>query len=119
MENPKAPASRARAISCGDELNRVRLDYQPEGPNASSLMIRRDMFEKTGGFVPIRKAADNEFAQRIEIIAAEPIIEVGKPLSLIRIQDGSLSRSHFKPGWQHPSRRQFKSAYGYWHRSAR
>ncbi|MFD6813580.1 glycosyltransferase [Enteractinococcus coprophilus] len=116
--NKAAPGCRTRAISCTENLSRVRRGYKPEGANASSLMVRRNVMNAAGGFLPIRKAADNELAQRIEAITGQAIIDIKKPLAIIRILKDSLSRSHFRPGWQHPARRQFRSAYNFWHRHA-
>lgn len=118
QQDESIPGCRVTAIRCDSNLARVRLGYKPLGPNASSLMIRRELFDAIGGFLPIRKAADTEFAKRLELWTSLSIVDVKKPLTIIRISKDSLSRDHFNVGWQHPARRQFKSSYGYWHSTA-
>lgn len=118
QQDESVPGCRVAAIRCDSNLSRVRMGYKPLGPNASSLMIRHELFEEIGGFLPIRKAADTEFAKRLELWASQSIVDIKKPLTIIRISKDSLSRDHFKVGWQHPARRQFKSSYGYWHSTA-
>lgn len=118
LDNPEVPGCRVKAIACSPELERVRMGYKPETPNASSLMIRRPLVELTGGFLPARKAADTEFQKRIERITGFDVVELTEPLTLIRILPNSLSRNEFRAGWSHPARRQFKSSYTYWHENS-
>src|SRR5699024_2193541 len=64
---------------------------------------------------PARKAADTEFFYRVARVTGRPVGLISKPLSIIRIMDGSLSRSEFSPGWRHTARRSFRSSYELWH----
>lgn len=118
LEHPEVPGCRVKAIACSPDLERVRIGYKPETPNASSLMIRKQFVGLSGGFLPARKAADTEFQKRIEKIAGVDVAELAEPLTLIRILPDSLSRSEFRAGWSHPARRQFKSSYSYWHQNS-
>lgn len=106
---------RVESVTCNEKLGRVRAGYTPQNNNASSLMIRRDAFERAGGFLSARKAADTELYLRIEKITGLPIVNITEPLTVVRVLEDSLSRSEFRPNWSHPARRQFKSAYKYWH----
>lgn len=113
--NPGWSGCRVRSITCTPDLSRVRLGYRPENPNASSLMVRATDFQQMGGFLPVRKAADTELHKRLEIVTGKTVHELAIPLTIVRIEQGSLSRSDFRSGWHHPARRQFKSAYQLWH----
>lgn len=118
QENPAAVGCRVRAVRCEDSLNRVYLNVLPVGQNASSLFIRREAYEASNGFLKVRKAGDTEFHKRIEAITGQRVIEIQKPLSIIRILSASLSRGDFSPGWMHESRYSFRSSYTRWHKTS-
>lgn len=109
---------RVDSLNCTENLNRVRLGYKPISGNASSLMLRRETFEGVGGFMEARKGADTELRRRVEKLYGLPVVDIDKPLAIIRIGADSLSRGEFQPGWSHPARRAFQSSYGYWHAEA-
>ena len=106
---------RTYAVTCLEDLSRLRLGYKPFMSNASTLMVKKADFDLVGGFLPIRKAADTELAKRMEQVTGKRITDIAKPLTIIRILSHSLSRGEFRAGWSHPARREFKSAYAYWH----
>ncbi len=86
--------------------------------NASSLLFRlRPVRERIGYFDRARKSADTEFTKRIEVAFGTGLMEVARraPLALVRLNDASLSRSEFKPGWRHPARTSYREAYEFWH----
>lgn len=116
--NLDAAGCRVNGIMCDENLGRVRLGYKPLGPNASSLMIRRDTYEKAGAFLEARKAADTEYFYRVGRVTGQRVATLPEPLSIVRILPDSLSRSDFAPGWRHSSRRAFRSSYEYWHRNS-
>lgn len=118
VENPAAPGVRVAAVNASPLLTRVRPGYNPVSPNASSLMFRTELARDIGGYLPARKAADNEFHQRLERVAGAPVVELKEPLSIVRILPDSLSRGDFRAGWSHPARRAFRSAYEHWHEHA-
>lgn len=117
-ENPEAIGCRVTAVRCDEDLGRLRVGYHPLGQNASSLLIRREGYERTGGYLSARKAADTEFYYRVSAVTGRPIGDMREPLSIIRILPNSLSRGDFQPGWKHPSRRTFRSSYEHWHRNS-
>src|SRR5699024_10256879 len=80
-QNPNAIGCRVDAIRCDESLGKVRVGYLPHGQNASSLLIRREGYEKTGGFLQARKAADTEFYHRVVRATGKPIGDIKKPLS--------------------------------------
>ncbi|GAA1722673.1 glycosyltransferase [Brachybacterium phenoliresistens] len=116
--HPEAAGCRVSSITALDDLCRVRIGYKPIAPNASSLMLRREDFQRAGGFLRARKAADTELHRRIERITGRPVVDIAKPLSVVRIDPLSLSRSDFRAGWSHPARREFRFSYSYWHETA-
>lgn len=113
--HPSTVACRISAITCLPNLCRVRYGYKFKSANASSLMIRTDAFRNSGGFLPIRKAADTELHLRLEQITGMHVDDIDEALSLVRITPESLSRSEFRSGWSHPARGSFKSSYNLWH----
>lgn len=115
----EAVGCRINSFTCLPNLSRVRVGYKPIGPNASSLMMRRETFLAAGGFLQARKAADTELHRRVEEMTGKSVIDITKPLSIVRIEADSLSRSEFRAGWSHPARREFKFSYAHWHMNAR
>lgn len=110
---------RISSVTCLPNLSRVRVGYKPIGPNASSLMMRRETFLAAGGFLQARKAADTELHRRVEKMTGKAVLDIEKPLAIVRIEPDSLSRSEFRAGWSHPARREFKFSYAHWHMDAR
>lgn len=117
-DNPGSVGCRVSGIMCSPTLSRLRLGYTSINSNASSLMIRRTDFVRSGGFIEMRKAADTEFMRRLERITNSEVKDLPQPLTLVRILQDSLSRSDFGAGWSHPARRQVKSSYNRWHDTA-
>jgi hypothetical protein len=114
--DPNLDACRAMAITCDDHMSRCRLGYKPVALNASSLMVRRRVFDQLGGYIESRKAADTEYYLRLKKFGTGRVVDLKEPLCIIRVRSGSLSREEFAAGWRHPARTSFKSAYRYWHR---
>lgn len=117
-ENPEAIGCMVQGIRCGEDLQKVRVGFGPTTQNSSSLFVRRAVFTATGGFLAARKAADTEFLHRVAKVTGRPVGVIRKPLSILRMTDGSLSRKDFAPGWKHSVRRSFRSSYEYWHANA-
>jgi glycosyltransferase involved in cell wall biosynthesis len=87
--------------------------------NLSSLMIRRRLaLTRLGHFDPIRRGADTEYVERARAVFGRPATHHlgGAPLALIRISAESLSGDDYRPGWMHPARRSYLSAFQTWHR---
>jgi hypothetical protein len=86
--------------------------------NLSSLMIRRDAaLERLGYLDTVRKGADAEYVERARAVFGRPAVHHlgGEPLALIRLTDGSLSSADISPGWMHPARYAYLSAFQAWH----
>jgi hypothetical protein len=87
--------------------------------NLSSLMVRRVRALRDVGYLdPIRKGADAEYVERARAVFGRPATQhlTGPPLALIRLCDTSLSSTDYRPGWMHPARRSYLSAFQTWHR---
>lgn len=115
LADSSAPASRSRAVRARDDLTHQWFGYRSVRDNASSLMVRREVLDRIGPFVPIRKGADSEYAERLTTLAG-PISDTGTPLAITRLRAGSLSRGDFTYQWASPERLAFKGSYRAWHR---
>lgn len=113
--HPQAPASRSRAVRAKDDLTHQWFGYEAVRDNASSLMVRRSMMQQAGTFLPLRKAADSEYAERLTTLIG-PVLDTGSTLAITRLRSGSLSRGDFTYQWSDPDRIAFRGAYRAWHR---
>ncbi|MHA3948212.1 glycosyltransferase [Cellulomonas bogoriensis] len=113
----RTPAVLARAVFASPSMRVSRPGYPAIQRNTSSLLLRRHVIDDIGAYVPSRKGADTEYLLRIEASTGESIAELTDPAGFVRVNPRSLSRSDFKPGWSHPARRSFRSAYTRWHAS--
>ncbi len=114
-EHPEAPASRSRAVRAKDDLTHQWFGYEAVRDNASSLMVRRSVMERAGTFLPLRKAADSEYAERLATLVG-PVVDTGSTLAITRLRSGSLSRGDFSYQWSDPDRILFRGTYRAWHR---
>jgi hypothetical protein len=95
---------------------------QTRSYNLSSLMFRRETaLSRLGYLDPVRKGADAEFVERARAVFGRPATRhlTGPPLALIRLSAGSLSSAEYRPGWMHPARRSYLSAFQAWHDQVR
>ncbi|OLT19552.1 hypothetical protein BJF81_08505 [Ornithinimicrobium sp. CNJ-824] len=84
-EHPSAPASRSLAVRAKDDLTHQWFGYRAVRDNASSLMVRRDVEERAGTFLPLRKSADSEYAERLQVLVG-PVVDTGSPLAVTRLR---------------------------------
>jgi hypothetical protein len=92
---------------------------QTRSYNLSSLMIRRAVaLRRLGHLDPVRKGADAEYVERARAVFGRSATQhlTGEPLALIRLSPESLSGADYRPGWMHPARRSYLSAFQAWHR---
>ncbi len=92
---------------------------QTRSYNLSSLMFRRAVaLRRLGHLDPVRKGADAEYVERARAVFGRPATQhlTGAPLALIRLSPESLSSADYRPGWMHPARRTYLSAFQAWHR---
>ncbi|MBL7262000.1 glycosyltransferase family A protein [Paractinoplanes lichenicola] len=84
--------------------------------NLSSLMMRRERaLASVGFFDAVRAGGDAEYSSRVRaVFGADAVSHVdGGPLALLRSSPGSSP--DFRPGWVHPARRSYRSAFSAWH----
>ncbi|WP_158583064.1 glycosyltransferase family 2 protein [Nesterenkonia natronophila] len=118
LHNPHRPGNQVYTVNMTEDLVRIRRGYGPFIPSAPTLMVRTHIMRELGGYIPARKASDNEMRDRLSAYAGNQVYAIPEPLIFMRILPDSLSRSDFRPGWQHPARRAFWSSYRTWHASA-
>lgn len=118
LRGSSAAMSRSDAVRALDDLTHQWLGYSPLRANASSLLVRREVFETCGAFIPVRKGADSEFAERVQTLTG-PIADTHTPLAITRLRAGSLSRADFTWSWMAPERLLFRGSYRAWHRQLR
>jgi hypothetical protein len=89
--------------------------------STASMMLRRSVLDRVGYYDEVRKGADTEFLQRVSAAFGEgAVLRLrGARDTLMRQAPGSLSREEFGPGWKHPARRAYQSAYPLWHEEIR
>jgi glycosyltransferase involved in cell wall biosynthesis len=121
LTDPAVVATTSEGISVTDQLVMTRPGIRRGRVNVSSLLFRREaVIRRIGWFDPVRKAADSEFLERIQTaFGNDAVRRVAKPLALIRLSEGSLSRSEIRAYWMHPARTAYMSAYRCWHTTTR
>jgi hypothetical protein len=99
------------SLSLRVDKNLMATQHQREAfsPNLSSLLVRRELFEKVGFFDVVRKGADREFIDRIQFLTGQKSKRVDKVLSLVRITTGSLTDGDFLPRYMSPERVLYRS----------
>jgi hypothetical protein len=80
----------------------------------SGLMVRRAA--APGRYPVVRSGGDAEYADRIRAASGPDAVRRldSPPLALIRLAEASTA--DVRPGWTHPARRSYRSAYRAWHR---
>lgn len=119
IAHPHAVGVTTSANRTDDNLVRAAIGNKPHRRCEVSLMVRTSDARQIGGYLRVRRGADSEFRERIEIWSGREVVALEDPLYIIRMSPGSLSRSDFRPGWSHHARRAFWSAYRLWHATAR
>ncbi|WP_420113854.1 glycosyltransferase family 2 protein [Pseudactinotalea sp.] len=115
LSEPDVVATRSSAVRARPDLTHQWFGYSPIRLNASSLMMRRDDYDRLGPFLEIRKGADSEYLERIVARGGE-LANVRESLAVTRLREGSLSRGDFTYQWSSPDRLDFRGSYRAWHR---
>lgn len=113
--HPEVPGVTITANRTDNNLVRTAVGQNPNRRCEVSLMTLVDTAKAIGGYLPLRKAADSEFRERIDAWSGKVVSNLPDPLYITRMSPGSLSRGDFRPGWTHPSRLAFRSSFMYWH----
>ena len=118
LEDRGLVATTSDGLGVSEELLVTRPGVRRSRFNPSSLLFRRSqVMGRLGYFDPVRKAADSEYIGRMVAVFGERSVRHldSRPLALIRLALGSLSRAEIRPYWMHPARTAYMSAYQRWH----
>lgn len=102
-------ATRGFGVRATPELELSRVGRGGRIVASSSLMVRTfPGLNRLGFFDPVRKAADNEYALRLEAAFGGVVLDLPRhPLTVLLADDASLSAADFSPGWRHPARTEY------------
>lgn len=114
-KNLDSPGVITSALRMDEDLVMTWRGRDPRRPCEVSLMVRREVADRVGGYMPARKAADSEYRLRVSASSSTPVGRLRLPLYLVRVSPSSLSSGDFLPGWMHPSRLSFRRAFTRWH----
>ncbi|HSP60243.1 MAG TPA: glycosyltransferase [Ornithinimicrobium sp.] len=115
-EHPRRVAVRAMGARVDEDLALVRPGYRHRVLAAPTLLVRLEhVLPRAGFFDPARKAADTEYARRLEAAFGPGSVHtVDECLLLLRAGD-TLSSGEFGRGWRHGARHAYKTLYAPWH----
>ena len=120
VADPAVFSTTSEAVRVTADLRVSRVGFpRLRSYNISSLMIRRERaLGNVGRFDPIRKGADAEYVERARAVFGRAATRhlPDETLALVRLSPGSLSSPDYRPGWMHPARRSYRSAFQTWHR---
>lgn len=118
LEHRGLVATTSDGLGVSEQLLVTRPGVRRSRFNPSSLLFHRArVMDRLGYFDPVRKAADSEYIGRMRAVFGERAVRHldSRPLALIRLAQGSLSRAEIRPYWMHPARTAYMSAYQHWH----
>jgi hypothetical protein len=114
LENPDHAANMTRHARVSEDLYLTRINNNPSfaQPNFSSLMARKELIERLGGWDTVNRGADAEFRDRLVKLTGRPVEVVGTaPHSFTRTHDASLTSGEIGRGYIDPSRLFYQAAY--------
>jgi hypothetical protein len=117
LDDPELVASMSHSVRVYSNLSANKVGYMPLRRNVSSLLLRRDpVMTELGSFDEVRKSADSEFLERMELHYDDHrILTLELPLALVQLTSNSLSRTDFQFGWRDGNRVAYRQAFEYWH----
>lgn len=117
LAEPDLIATLSRCLSVDDRLSLNHIGRQPSRPNSSSLLMRRaPVVDAMGGFDRVRKGADSEFIERLQVVfGGDRIRLLEEPLAIVQLTTGSLSRDELVFGWHDGNRVAYRDAFSHWH----
>lgn len=114
LEDSSRAANMTRHARASEDLLLTRINNNPSfsQPNFSSLMARRELIEKLGGWDTVNRGADAEFRDRLVKYTGAPVDVVGTvPHSFTRTHGASLTAGEIGRGYIDPSRLFYQAAY--------
>ncbi|GAB3648678.1 glycosyltransferase [Glycomyces tarimensis] len=116
LADPELQLTYSEAFLFGEDLTVTRPGRVLTTASTASMMFRRGVLDRIGYYDEVRKGADTEFLHRVAAAFGKSAVRrLDRRDTLMRQAPGSLSREEFGPGWKHPSRRAYQSAYPLWH----
>lgn len=116
LSKPYLAASYSLGSRVNANLRITRTFRLNRGPSANSLMFRiRDVVNEIGFFDTTRKAADNEYLNRIISAYGEESIKRVELVGTLSLDGETLSASDFHAGWRHPARTLYRTSYTHLH----
>ena len=117
LAQPGLMATRSIGVRADESLTVTRPGYAGPFAAASALLFRGpEVMGRIGFFDTVRKAADTEYARRIEAAFGQPVLDIPNDiLTILRSSTESLSADDFAAGWRHEARPAYKQAYTRWH----
>lgn len=121
LADPDLQLTYGEAFLFNEDLTATRPGRVLTTTSTASMMLRRGALDRVGYYDEVRKGADTEFLHRIAAAFGPGAVRRldGVRDTIMRQAPGSLSREEFGPGWKHPSRRAYQSAYPLWHQAIR
>lgn len=118
LDDPHVVSTHCRCVRVFDDLHTLSVGMNSFRRGEASTVFRRDVVVRVmGGFDATRKAADNEFYDRLDAtFGPEANIDLQDVLVATQLTPGSLSRDDFRFSWHHPARAAYVQARGHWHR---
>ncbi|GAA1722697.1 glycosyltransferase [Brachybacterium phenoliresistens] len=114
IEHPDRAANMTRHARSSEDLVLTRINNNPSfsQPNFSSLMARKDLLERLGGWDTVNRGADAEFRDRLVKVSGQPVEVLGTvPHSFTRTHGASLTAGEIGRGYIDPSRLFYQAAY--------
>jgi len=117
LDDPGLQLTYGEAFLCNEDLTVTRPGRVLTTASTASMMFRRSVLDRIGYYDEVRKGADTEFLHRVAAAFGDGAVRRlhGVRDTIMRQAPGSLSRDEFGPGWKHPARRAYQSAYPLWH----
>ncbi|MDN3240454.1 glycosyltransferase [Glycomyces tritici] len=117
LADPALQLTYGEAFLCNEDLTVTRPGRVLTTVSTASMMFRRSVLDRVGYYDEVRKGADTEFLHRVAAAFGDGAVRRlhGVHDTVMRQAPGSLSREEFGPGWKHPARRAYQSAYPLWH----
>lgn len=117
LAEPELQLAYSQAFLFTEDLEVSRPGRVITTTSTASMTFRRGVLDRIGYYDEVRKGADTEFLARVAAaFGPDAVRRLESTDTLMRQAPGSLSRDEFGPGWKHPSRRAYQSAYPLWHR---
>ncbi|MFC4335282.1 glycosyltransferase [Salininema proteolyticum] len=117
LDDPELMMTMSRAVRLGSDLAPfVAPGLKLFEHRSTSAMFRRDpVRERIGYYDWVRKGADSEFRLRIQKrFGAKRTVRLDAVHTVLRVSGQSLSAGEIAPGWLHPSRKAYESAFSHW-----